>query len=323
MTTDRAAAGWAPTASSTALRQRAELLHAIRSFFEARGVMEVETPVLSHAGNSDPGMEQFSTGETRWLRTSPEYALKRLLAAGGGDAYELGRVFRAGESGPWHNPEFTLLEWYRLGWRYPRLMEEVIGLVNHCSQRFGRQWRVEHVTYQNWLQDAVGIDPLGDSRDQIIAALEWHRVSFPNLEALDRNACLDLAVTHLAQPALAKDTLTLVSLYPASQAALARLHPEDPRVAERFEVFLGNVELANGYQELTDAVEQRERFETENARRRQEGRPVVPLDLRLLEALESGLPACSGVALGVDRLLMVLGGYGHIQDVLAFPEDRA
>jgi lysyl-tRNA synthetase class 2 len=323
MTTEPPAPDWAPTASPTALRQRADLLRDIRSFFEERGALEVETPVLSRAGNSDPGMEQFGTRDDHWLRTSPEYALKRLLAAGGDDLYELGRVFRAGESGPWHNPEFTLLEWYRRGWPYPRLMDEVVDLVGHCSQRFGRQWKVQQVTYRDWLKDSAGIDPLQDTAATMASTLERAGVAYPDLRELDRDGCLDLAVTHLAQPALAQDTLTLVSLYPASQAALARLHPEDPRVAERFEAFLGGVELANGYEELTDAAEQRTRFEAENEKRRAEGRPVVPLDHHLLRALESGLPACSGVALGVDRLLMVLGGYDHLQDVLAFPAARS
>ncbi len=323
MTTKHPAPDWAPTASPTALHRRADLLRDIRSFFADRDVLEVETPILSQAGNSDPGMEQFGTRDDRWLRTSPEYALKRLLAAGEDDLYELGRVFRAGESGPWHNPEFTLLEWYRRGWPYPRLMDEVVDLITHCSQRFDRQWKVQHVTYRDWLKDTAGIDPLRDTAEAMASNLERAGVAYPDLHNLDRDGCLDLAVTHLAQPALPADALTLVSLYPASQAALARLHPEDPRVAERFEVFLGGVELANGYQELTDATEQRARFEAENEKRRSEGRPAVPLDHRLLQALESGLPACSGVALGVDRLLMVLGGYDHLRDVLAFPTARS
>ena len=321
--TEHPAPDWAPTASPVALRHRADLLRDIRSFFDARGILEAETPVLSRAGNSDPGMKQFGTGDGRWLRTSPEYALKRLLAAGGPDVYELGRVFRAGESGPWHNPEFTLLEWYRRGWAYPQLVDEVVDLVTHCGQRFGRQWTVRRVSYRGWLQDTAGIDPLRDTAEAMASVLERAGVAYPDLRDLDRDGCLDLAVTHLAQPALEEDSLTVVSLYPASQAALARLHPEDPRLAERFEVFLGGVELANGYQELTDATEQRARFEAENEKRRSEGRSAVALDDRLLQALESGLPACSGVALGVDRLLMVLGGYTRIRDVLAFPADRA
>lgn len=323
MATDDRTPSWAPTATRDALRRRAELLGTIRSFFLERDVLEVETPVLSRAGNSDPGLRQFSTGDGGWLRTSPEYALKRLLARGEADLYELGRVFRAGESGPWHNPEFTLLEWYRRDWTYPRLMEEVAALANHCGRRFGRQWRVEHVTYRSWLQRSAGIDPLRDSVSQIVAALEEAGVCTRGLDGLDRDAWLDLAVTHLAQPSLPEDALTLVSLYPASQAALARLHPNDPRVAERFEVFLGGVELANGYQELTDAAEQRARFEAENHKREQAGLPAVPLDHRLLDALGAGLPTCSGVALGVDRLHMVLGGHEHIREVLAFPSDRA
>lgn len=286
-------------------------------------MLEVETPILSRAGNSDPGMCQFSTHGGHWLRTSPEYALKRLLARHPVDVFELGRVFRSGEAGRRHNPEFTLLEWYRLGWSYPRLMEEVAALVEHCGKPLGKTWTVRSTTYRDWLRDTVGIDPLEDPLDRIIATVQAADPALRKLDGLDRDGWLDLAVTHLAQPALPRDELTLVSLYPASQAALARLHPEDPRVAERFEVFVGDMELANGYRELTDATEQCARFERENDRRRRDGLPEVPLDHHLLQALEAGLPECSGVALGVDRLLMALGGHGHLDEVVAFPGDRA
>lgn len=323
MTAETLPVEWQPTATREALQQRACLMAGIRNFFHEQGVLEVETPTLSQAGNSDPGMEQIATREGRWLRTSPEYALKRLLAAGQADLYELGRVFRAGESGPWHNPEFTLLEWYRLDWDYPRLMDEVAALVNHCGRDFNRQWKIRHVTYQTWLKTTAKIDPLEDSLDDIRHRIREAGIATDGLETLDRDGWLDLAVTHLAQPALADDAITLVSLYPASQAALARIHPDDPRVAERFEVFVGGVELANGYQELTDAGEQRSRFEQENRYREARGQPAVPLDHRLLSALEAGLPHCSGIALGVDRLLMILGGYTHMRDVLAFPAERA
>jgi lysyl-tRNA synthetase class 2 len=306
-----------------ALRQRADLLRLIRAFFADRGVLEVETPVLSGAGNSDPGIRQFRTTDDQWLRTSPEYPLKRLLARHDIDVFELGRVFRSGESGRRHNPEFTLLEWYRLGWSYPRLMEEVAALVRHCGRQFGASWTVRTTTYRDWLRDTAGIDPLEDPLDRIMTRVRAADPALDGMDGLDRDGWLDLAVTHLAQPALAKDELTLVSLYPASQAALARLHPGDPRVAERFEAFLGDLELANGYRELTDATEQRTRFEAENDRRLKDGLPAVPLDHHLLQALESGLPECSGVALGVDRLLMALGGHEHLDAVLAFPAERA
>lgn len=284
--------------------------------------MEVETPVLSRAGNSDPGIEQLSTRAGHWLRTSPEYPMKRLLAAGSGDIYELGRVFRAGEAGAWHNPEFTLLEWYRVGWRFERLMDEVAALILHCGEAFGRRWRIERKSYRDWVQGATGIDPLTADPDTLGAAIEAAGIDAP-LEALDRNGRLDLLISHLVQPAMAPEVLTLVHHYPADQAALAQLSKDDPRLAERFEVFVGGVELANGYGELTDATEQRARFEAENRRRIDTGAEPVPLDEALLAALGEGLPACSGVALGVDRLLMVLTGAERIDQVIALPADRA
>jgi len=319
MTTDAAA----PTATAAALRDRARLLARLRAFFEDRGLLEVETPVLSAAGNSDPGLDPFRTADGLWLRTSPEYPMKRLLAAGAGDCFELGRVFRAGESGPWHNPEFTLLEWYRVGWDYGALMTEVAELVAACGEVFGRRWRVRRMAWRDWVNESAGIDPLEADPEAIAGVLAAEGVDLRGLESLDRDAWLDLLITHRVQPAQDPDVLTLVSLYPASQAALARLHGPDPRLAERFEAFLGPVELANGYRELTDAQEQRVRFEAENRRRAAAGRPTAPLDERLLDALANGLPECAGVALGVDRLLMALTGRSHIGEVIPFPADRA
>ncbi len=312
-----------PTAASEALRARGRLLSLIRAFFAGREVLEVETPVLSGAGNSDPAIEQFHTTDQRWLRTSPEYPMKRLLASGSGDIYELGRVFRAGEAGAWHNPEFTLLEWYRVGWEYTALMDEVAELVAHCGAAFGRSWTVRRVIWRDWLGESAGIDALEAPVPAIRGALEEAGVGTGGLEGLDRDGWLDLLVSHVVQPAQDPGTMTLVHLYPASQAALARLHAPDPRVAERFEVFLGPTELANGYGELTDPAEQRDRFEAENVRRSATGGRPVPLDERLLAAMEQGLPACSGVALGVDRLLMTLLGARRIDEVIAFPADRA
>ncbi|KAA9129848.1 EF-P lysine aminoacylase GenX [Marinihelvus fidelis] len=307
-----------PTASTRALRARADVLATIRDFFARRHVMEVETPVLSAAGNSDPGIEQLAGGD-RWLRTSPEYAMKRLLAAGSGDIYELGRVFRAGEAGRRHNPEFTLLEWYRLGWPLSRLMDETATLVNACGACFDRQWRVNTLEYGDWLHETTGIDPHRDDVTRLRTAVRDHGIHFDGLAQCDRDTCLDLLVSHVAEAALPTDAMTLVHGYPASQAALARLDGGDPPVALRFELYLGQVELANGYDELTDAAEQRFRFESENRKRQADGQPIRPLDERLLAALASGLPACSGVALGVDRLLMACLDAEAIDQVIAFP----
>ncbi len=312
-----------PSASVQRLRQRAQLLAGVRDFFAQRDVLEVETPILSRFGNSDPGMEQLQACDGRYLRTSPEYAMKRLLAAGIGDCYELGRVFRAGESGRHHNPEFSLLEWYRSGWGYAQLMDEVAALICTLGEMFGQRYCVHHVCWQALIQQHSGLDPLSASLEQMAACIEESGLVVPAIEALDRDGWLDLLISSCVQPALPKGQLTLVSLYPASQAALARIHAPDPRFAERFEAFLGPLELANGYGELTDAGEQRSRFETENAKRRAAGRAVVPLDEALLAALEAGMPACSGVALGMDRLLMALTDEPALDAVLAFPQARA
>lgn len=313
---------WRPGAGHQRLQARAKLLAEVRNFFARRGVLEVETPMLSAAGNSDPGLSQFDTRDGRWLRTSPEYSMKRLLAAGSGDIYELGRVFRAGEAGAWHNPEFTLLEWYRVGWHFGQLMDEVAELIAHCGESSARSWRVQKVHYRDWIQSVAGVDPLEAKAATLRHAVTAAGIDAP-LDALDRDGLLDLLVSHVVQPTLDQNVLTLVSRYPASQAALARICDDDPRVAERFEAFLGPVELANGYGELTDPREQRRRFEAENARRVTDGLRPVPLDENLLDALSHGLPESAGVALGLDRLLMVLEGALRIEDVLAFSTARA
>jgi lysyl-tRNA synthetase class 2 len=318
-------AGWRPTATTTALHQRARLLAFIRDFMAQRDILEVETPVLSQAGNSDPAIELVATAETpaRWLRSSPEYPMKRLLAAGIGDVYELGRVFRAGERGRHHNPEFTLLEWYRLGWTHRDLAGETADLVVSCGTLFDRQWARETLSYGELFERQLGLDPhRADSKDLAHAARE-HGIELAAVPELSHDAWLDLLVSHVIQPAMAADTVTVVVDYPASQAALARIRPGDPPVAERFEVFIGSVELANGYFELANADEQRRRFEHENDHRARTGGTPVPVDEYLLDALAAGFPDCAGVALGVDRLLMACLGVDSIDTVLAFPGENA
>ncbi|MCP3035341.1 MULTISPECIES: EF-P lysine aminoacylase EpmA [Xanthomonas] len=311
-----------------ALQLRARLNATIRDFFAERGVLEVETPVLSEAGNTEPNIESFSTRFTghvdagaplRWLRTSPEYPLKRLLAAGLGDCYELGRVFRNGEAGGRHNPEFSMLEWYRVGWNDRSLAQETIELVRRALALVGRQARVQVLTYRALFVQALGIDPLCDPIETLRAAL--HDVAIDPV-GLTRDDWLDLLMTHRIQPGFAADTLTVVHDWPASQCALARIRHDDPPVAERFELYLGSFEVANGYHELNDAQEQRARFVRDNALRAARGLPQLPLDERLLAVL-SQLPNCAGVAVGVDRLLMALRGTTQIADVLAFDFARA
>ena len=320
---------WTPTATHDALRLRAAFNRLAREFFHARGVLEVETPVLSRAGNTEPNIASFAlefsgrtdgAPRTRWLRTSPEFALKRLLAAGIGDCYELGRVFRDGEAGGRHNPEFTMLEWYRLGWDHLRLLDETVALVRAALALVGRSAALQVTTFRDLYRDRLGLDPLLDEVEMLRNALGDVAL---DPEGLTRDDWLDLLMTHRLQPAFDADTLLAVHDWPASQAALARIRPGDPPVAERFELYLGPLELANGYHELTDAGEQRARFERDGRVRAARGLPAVPLDAALVEALAHGLPACAGVALGVDRLLMALLGTGRIADVLAFDFARA
>jgi lysyl-tRNA synthetase class 2 len=311
-----------------ALRLRARLYELVRVFFSARQVLEVETPVLSAAGNTDPNMQGFSTtfnghvdagARERWLRTSPEYPLKRLLAAGVGDCYELGRVFRNGEAGGRHNPEFTMLEWYRLGWDHRRLMQETIVLVEAALALVQRRAEVRITTYRQLFLDELGIDPLRASIDELRAPLAAFGIG---PEGLGRDDWLDLLITHKLQPAFPRDRITVIHDYPASQCALAKIRPGDPPLAERFELYLGRYELANGYHELNDAAEQRGRFERDNAVRRERGLREIPLDENLLGVLDA-MPACAGVALGVERLLMCLADTDAIADVLAYPFAQA
>jgi len=317
-----------PTANAKALRLRADLYALVRRFFAERGVLEVETPMLSMAGNTDPNIESFqlqfngpkSAGAAgRWLRTSPEFPLKRLLAAGIGDCYELGRVFRDGEAGVRHNPEFTMLEWYRVGWTHHQLMDETAELLKAALALAGRRATVRDISFRQLYLDKFGFDPLTAPEDELRGPLGVYDI---DPDGLTRDDWLDLLMTHLIQPAIPPSRILLVYDYPATQCALARLRPGEPPVAERFEAYLGPLEVANGYHELNDATEQRARFEADLARRRARNANTPAIDERLLVALPK-LPDCAGVALGIDRLLMALMGTDKIADVLAFPFERA
>lgn len=312
-----------------ALRLRARLYVLLREFFADRDVLEVETPMLSVAGNTEPNIDSFTTqysghvdgGEReRWLRTSPEHAMKRLLAAGVGDCYELGRVFRNGEAGGRHNPEFTMLEWYRLGWDHRQLAQETVALVTAALDLVGKRFDVLDTSYRELFVEAIQLDPFTATQAELVAALG--EVSI-NARGLQRDDWLDLLITHRIQPAFPRDRITVVHDWPASQCALAKIRPGDPAVAERFELYLGIHEVANSYHELTDAAEQRARFENDNRRRRERGLRELPIDENLLRALHDGLPDCAGVALGIERLLMVLVDTDAIADVLAFPFSQA
>lgn len=310
------------------LHARARLYAHVRAFFAARHVLEVETPMLSAGGNTDPNIESFHTEFTghadagakrRWLRTSPEFPLKRLLAAGVGDCYELGRVFRNGEVGARHNPEFTLLEWYRIGLDHRQLMHEVAELIASAMSLVERTVQVAEVSYRDWFHSALGIDPHCATIAEMQAALSDVRVKG---EGLARDDWLDLIVTHRLQPANLGHRLLLVFDYPASQCALARIRGDAIPVAERFEAYLGPRELANGYHELNNADEQRQRFERDHAVRSLRGLGLPDIDTQLLSALPL-LPGCAGVAIGMDRLLMCMLGVDDLRHLLAFDFSRA
>ncbi|HWT17116.1 MAG TPA: EF-P lysine aminoacylase EpmA [Patescibacteria group bacterium] len=307
-----------------ALHLRADLYAAIRAFFRARGVLEVETPMLSAAGNTDPNIESFVTtfdghvdagARQRWLRTSPEFPLKRLLAEGLGDCYELGRVFRNGEAGRTHNPEFTMLEWYRVGIDHRALAEEVLALVETAMALVGRAIERRTMAYRDWFRDRLDLDPFLASESELRNALGDVRIDG---DGLGRDDWLDLLITHRLQPALPKDLALIVHDFPATQCALARVvFRDDIAVAERFECYLGGRELANGYHELNDAKEQRRRFEADVVRRRLRARPEVAMDRRLVAALPC-LPDCAGVALGIERLLQTMLDSDDLRVTLAY-----
>jgi lysyl-tRNA synthetase class 2 len=303
-------ADWQPAATPAMLERRAGLLASLRVFMAARGVLEVETPLLSDYGNPDAHLRSLAAG-TQYLHTSPEFAMKRLLAAGSGPIYQICKVFRAGESGRRHQPEFTLLEWYRPGFDHHRLMDEVDALLSDLGLKTAAR-----ETYARLFQTHTGLDPHATGESELAGVAQSLGLA---AGGHDRADLLDFLFSHRVAPQLGRDRPCLVHDFPASQAALARLQPGPVPLAERFELFINGIEIANGYNELTDVSEQDSRFETENQRRRERGLPVMAPDPRLHAALAAGLPDCAGVALGVDRLLMVLTGAGSIHEVLAFP----
>jgi lysyl-tRNA synthetase class 2 len=317
---------WRPTATHAALMRRAGMLDAAREFFKQRGVTEVETPILSAAAVSDPQIESLATQIAgmpgrAYLCPSPEYAMKRLLAAGSGDIYQICKVFRDAEHGRWHNPEFTMIEWYRLGFDDAALMDEVEVLIARLLSPGRTVGPAERLSYSGALQRYAGVDAFRSSDADLLAAAARHGVT---CEAqLDRDAKLDLLMGMIVGPQLGRANPCFICDYPASQAALARLKPGVPRVAARFELYLDGLELANGFHELVQPQEQRARFVQDLALRRERGQVQPPLDENLLAALESGMPECAGVALGFDRLVAIALGAKQLADAMAFSIDNA
>ncbi|MBK1647081.1 EF-P lysine aminoacylase EpmA [Rhabdochromatium marinum] len=319
---------WRPSAAQPVLRARAQMLAGIRAFFAAREVLEVETPMLSQAATTDPALASMRVaGLGYWLHTSPELPMKRLLASGLGPIYQICRVFRDGERGRLHHPEFTLLEWYRPGWTLSALMQEVADLVHDLLHRLELppkpplELPVEFIRYRELFQCGLDIDPWHCSPRELQAVAQARGLG-AGLK-LDTDAWLDFLLTHCLEPQLGQHGLSFVQDYPPSQAALARLSEDDPPHAQRFELYWQGIELANGFQELTDAAQQRQRFAEDQAVRAASGLAPVAQDEQFLAALEAGLPESAGVALGLDRLLMLACGAERIDQVLAFPIERA
>jgi lysyl-tRNA synthetase class 2 len=312
------------------LQLRARLLRDIRQFFQQRAVLEVETPLLSHTTGTDPQLAFFSTEycsapsrQALFLQTSPEFAMKRLLAAGSGSIYQICKAFRNGEAGRFHNPEFTMLEWYRVGFGLTELMDEVDALFTVLFDGLGLQ-TTNRTSYQAVFRQYTGLDPLQFCYQDYCAYARAN--GLPEAISLcgeDHVLWLDLIFSHKVQPFLGKNALCMVYAYPASQSSLARASSDNPLTVERMELFVNGIELGNGYHELTDAAEQEWRFLKEIQKRQEQNLPSVSADRRLLAALASGLPDCSGIAVGLDRLLMLISSGATLSDTLSFSVDRA
>lgn len=321
---------WRPTAEFNQIKQRALLLDNIRAFFKNLAVLEVETPLLCQYAPTmvhiDPISVMLSNNSTRFLQTSPEYAMKRLLAAGIGDIFQICKAFRGMESGVRHNPEFTMLEWYRVNFNHHQLMQEVIALLNYC----GINYKNCLISYREIFKKYVNTDP------GIASLTELKQIIKNNINLTDDfksfmlnqatiQDCQELLFSNLVEPNLEHNIIWAIYNYPKEQSALAKVskEPDGYFVAERFEIYINGIELANGYHELLDPIAQQQRFIEDQNLREQLGKNYLAIDNYLIEALKHGLPSCSGVALGVDRLLMLITGMSNLEQVLCFPWDIA
>jgi lysyl-tRNA synthetase class 2 len=324
---------WQPTASRDSIKRRATALATARNFFSARDITEVETPVLCEFGVTDPHIDNIAVKTTVsdkpvFLRSSPEYHMKRLLAAGSPDIYQIGKVFRDGERGERHQPEFTMIEWYRHNFNLQDIASETCALIYEISEPGSNPVSKNiRISYTAAFMQACSVNPLEAEVDELRSTAQNFLGDIFDDELTkslgnDRQAWLDLLATHLVYPGLPGEVLVVMDSYPAEQAMLARINPDDPATALRFEVFLNGVEIANGFHELGNAVEQAERFESDRKQRHLCGRPDMEPDTLLLDALEAGLPDCSGVAVGLDRLLMVTNQLDSLAAVLSFIPGR-
>lgn len=314
-----------PTTNTDRLKIRARIRKRIRAFFDERGLLEVETPILASSTVTDPYIDSLHTiwaagTPPVYLQTSPEYAMKRLLAAGSGPIYQLSRVFRYGERGRQHHPEFTMLEWYQPGYDHHRLMQEVSDLISECLDGYQSLKESIYWTYQQAWLETINIDPFACSIDQLKRYVQQQDLKTSDLgEELDD--WLQLVMSHFIEPALPKDRQVFIFDYPASQAALARIRMDSPPVAERFELYINGMELANGFHELKDAHEQQQRFINDLQKRSSMEKASVPVDEKLLQSLPD-MPDCAGVALGFDRLLMLAMAVETIDEVISFVIDE-
>ena len=311
---------WQPSASIATLQQRAHILHQIRQFFHERAIMEVETPLLCQHTVTDPYIDSFAIANHQppyYLQTSPEYAMKRLLAAGSGPIYQISKAFRQEEQGSLHNPEFTLLEWYRPDFDHHALMDEIDALL----QRLLKTPAAEKVSYRDLFLMHLDIDPHNCNPDLLLHLVQ-QRVELSTTTGLTDDDCLNLLLTHVIEPTLGHKAPVFIYDYPASQAALAKIRQGSPSVAERFELYIDGIELANGFHELQDANEQYHRFNQDLTIRRKLNKASPTIDRRFIASLEAGLPDCSGVALGLDRLIMLACKHSTVNTSISFDWQR-
>jgi lysyl-tRNA synthetase class 2 len=319
---------WQPSASISTLKKRSLILQKIRQFFVERDVLEVDTPALGHATVTDQHLHSFETqlnhpskpvASTLYLQTSPEFAMKRLLCAGSGAIYQLCKSFRNEEVGRFHNPEFTMLEWYRPGFDHDQLMDEIDDLIKIV---LGTQ-NATRITYQNAFKTYLDCDPLLATLEQLKILANQHGYQALAKNETNKDTLLMLLFSQHVEPYIGQEQPCFVTDFPASQAALANISRANPLVAERFELYFRGTELANGFNELLDTQEQRTRFEQDNLKRQNNGLAPMPIDQHFLAALQHGLPQCSGVALGVDRLIMLALNCEKIEQVIAFENSRS
>ncbi len=317
---------WWPSSGPAAARSRQAMMQRARDHFVARDVLAVDTPTLSQFAVTDTNIESLAVSARSdrkyFLHTSPEFCMKRLLAAGYPDIYSICRVFRDGEAGQHHAAEFTMVEWYRLGFDLGEIIDDTTRFIATCLDLPKLADSAVLFDFADLFREFAGVDFIDASIDDLASRCNADERLRAAVGA-DKDAWLDLILSTIIAPQFVPDQLTVIQHYPARQAALARLCPDDDRFADRFEVFCGSIELANGYVELTGAKEQRQRMENDLGKRRDSGQSEPPWDRTLIAALESGLPQCAGVAVGFERLQMICDGADHIRDVVTFGDEHS